>query len=199
MSAILLTKEPGGQSREYSALKNVPGLAINQVGGKFITPAEFDTERFASAFYLEGQESRAMQADQQLLGIPLIAEGWQVWKYPKFLTTSGKQVPHPLADQPHRVAGSSPDENYVLHFRSKDVQDQVNRAYADLSHDAMKAEILGETASGENTEGLITERYLKQHLGVDREVEESAGHSTAVHGGNPQGTRLQPRSQQVSK
>lgn len=189
------------------------GLPGQNAGGRWMLPMEADIKRHAFAFYRKGQESLMAQQLQPIVGSSYSAPGWKVWKYPKHAIDTdaapdekegkAKMKPHPLADQEHKVVGDKPDEVYLLHYRDADVQDQVNLLYADLSHQAVRAEIKGQTMQAYNPDdptGLISEEYLSKIMGKDREVEESYGRSTAVHGGIPAGGgRVQGRPQVVSR
>jgi hypothetical protein len=212
MSAILYEKKSTAPADIFDLLKRLPGEAGQNIGGQWAVPAEFDTGRFASAFYKEGQESLRMQQDQPVVGTNLMAPGWKVWTYPENKVNSEgkkdkegkpiKPVSHELAGKAHKVVGDKPDEFYLLHYRDIDVQNQVNLAYAKLSHENVRAELLGQTAYAADPNdptGLVTEQFLRKELGVDREVEEGYGRPTAVHGALPSGPRVESRPQRVSQ
>lgn len=169
---------PGGFTRDeaFPALKRSDALVGPNLGGKFALPAEFDSTNLASSLVLEGNEVLAMQVDQPVVGTPYTSEGWTVWNYPEG---------HPQAGQPHKVTGVKAGENYVLLCRPKEVQEQVNQAYGELSIKQMTAEVKGETLSvpeaGQDP-GMLTEERLSREIGVERDRDDQMGRSTAVHG-----------------
>lgn len=184
----------------------------NNLGGKFALPAEFDSEQYAAGWYREGQEANSMMQDQPVQGTAYTSEGWRVWMFPKEMPDpsgglevdeSPKMVKHHSADQPHKVAGSGKDDGtYVLMYRSADVQDDVNRIYGQQSIDQMVQEVHGETVGGQaqTDSGMLTERILQRHIGIDQEVEALDGHSSAVHGGIPSvAQKITKKSRKVSR
>lgn len=212
--AVIVDQRPGEATSDannpYPNLRRSPSLQIDNQGGKFALPPEFDRTKWASAYYLEGNESLAMQQPQVLQGTDLIADGWAVWKYPEERIIS---VPdeesggmkediekHPSAGQPHRVHGLKPGEVWLLHCRPLEVQDDVNRVYGEQSREQMIREIQGDTFTqdeGMSPSGMLTNRMLKAEIGAEAEIEQMRKDSAAVIQ-----TPAQPRgkkSQRVSR
>lgn len=199
------TAAPGNIRDPYPLLKRNDSLQTTNLGGKYALPAEFESTKLAAGFYAEGQEALSMQQNQPVVGSAYIVEGWKVWKYPDEVITGydEKNKPimskHPMAGQPHKVAGTKPGENFVLMFRSADVQYQVNHVYGMVSIETMSREQRGETLSGPgaNDPGMLTDLRLKREIGAEREIEEAQGRSTAVHGAA--GDRIERSNQKISR
>jgi hypothetical protein len=203
--------DQGVQQRNdpFHLLQKQEGMTNLNLGGKFALPAEFDTNKHAGGFYAEGQEALAMQARQPITGSPYTADGWVIWRYPAERDTgrfNEKNEPimekHPMAGQPHKVAGMKPNENFVLMFRPRELQDQINHVYGLVSIDLMTAEIKGESLAadaGGDDPGMIPDTRLKREIGAEREIEELQGRSTAVHSHVTPGAVIERRSQRVSR
>lgn len=199
MPAILIESSPKGiqsLSDPYPLLRRTSMGAAGNGIGKFSLPVEFDSHKFASAFYKEGQEALSMEAEQPLIGTSYTSQGWSVWRYPETLVPTGKlddkKQPilskHVMAGQPHKVAGAAPGDNFVLMFRSAEVQEQVNHVYGTLSVEQMTREQTGETLSVEgagNDPGMLTDQRLKREIGAEEEIERASGRNTSVHQHNP--------------
>lgn len=213
--SIVIDQRPGAANSDanspYPNLRRNPSLLTNNQGGKFSLPPEFDTEKWASGFYLEGNESLAMGQDQPLQGTDLVACGWAVWKYPEehIVMIPDEDNPgslkqdlqaHPKANEPHRVNGMKPGEVWLLHCRPKDVQDDVNRVYGELSREQMVREIEGDTFTmdeGANPSGMLTNKLLNAEIGKDSEIEGMPRQSAVVHQG-PTNVKTK-KSQRVSR
>ncbi len=212
--SIVIDQRPGEATSDannpYPNLRRSPDRLTDNQGGKFALPPEFDRTKWASAFYLDGNESLAMAQDQQLQGTDLIAEGWQVWKYPEERIVS---VPdeesgtmkediekHPSAGMPHRVVGLKPGEVWLLHCRPLEVQIDVNRVYAELSREQMIREIEGDVLTQDESmspSGMLTNKMLKAELGHDAEIEAMRKDSAIIEK-TPVQTKGK-RSQRVSR
>lgn len=201
---------PGAQGQDqFPLLYRDDSLVNANLGGKFALPSEFDANKLAAGFYGEGQEARSMEARQPVVGSPYRADGWTVWKYPPERET-GKldkdrkpiMEKHPMAGQPHKVAGAKAGENFVLMCRPADVQAQVNHVYGLVSIGLMTREIRGESLAddaGGRDSGMLPDTRLKREIGAEREIEEATGRSTAVHTDlNPAGV-IERQSQRVSR
>lgn len=177
---------------KFPLLRAVGGIHSNTgpVGGRYVVPAEFDTKKFASAFYPEGNEVSAMESDQPVVGTSLTAPGWKVWKYPQYVGDGKNKEEHPKAGKPHKVSSTSTDgKTLVLMFRPLAIQKQVNEAYGEVSRKLMINEIQGVTLQpaaattdrGEPDRGMLTNRRLVgAGDGVDVEVDESDPGSAVV-------------------
>lgn len=212
--AIIAEQTPSQRtqaSREdrFHLLHRNDSLTNINLGGKFALPAEFDTDKWAAGIYGEGQEARSMEGRQPIVGSPYTADGWQVWKYPAERPTGkfnekGEPImeKHPMAGQVHKIAGTKTGDNFVLMFRSKEIQEQVNHVYGLVSIDMMTREIRGESLAddaGGQDAGMITDTRLKREIGVEQEIEEAQGRSTAVHSHVTPGAVIERRSQRVSR
>lgn len=218
----IVVEETHGRSLtggKYNLLRSRPDLATGaNLGGRFAVPLEFDQSRNASAFYPEGNESFARQQDEIIQGTSLIAEGWKVWKYPECssipeLDDEGNQkkdetgrkifCKHPNAGRPHKVPPLDRDGVvYVLHYRSLEVQNQVNQVYGDLSREAMVNEIRGETIGGTAPDdpGMLSDQVLKREIGKEQEIEQLDGRSTVVHSAVEQSAgRVSRKKQKLSQ
>jgi len=125
----------------------------NQNAGQFALPANFDKNRFASKFVKIGNEVRAAEARQSLVGTGYTADGWAVWKND--------------AGEYHSVTVA--DGTYVLMFRPIDIQQGVDKVFGDLSRKRMLSEKRGETIDGKPVKdtGMLTEDRLTRILGSE--------------------------------
>lgn len=154
--AILKTKQE--PFKRLQSLQTVPG--DSNLGGDFALPREFDAKRFASSFVPKGNAVTHAQGRQILVGTNYTAEGWHIWKYPTTIPTGtldekGKPVmeKHPKADEKHEVTSRIKDGGtFVLMYRDKEIQNEVNQAYGNLSRERMQAEVTGQTVAGANVE-----------------------------------------------
>lgn len=168
--AILKEKSKQPEPFKYlQSLQNVPGET--NLGGDFALPREFDQKRFASAFIPKGNAVTHAQGRQVLTGTNFTAQGWSIWKYPEQIPTGelnekGKPVmeKHPKADERHEVTSRIKDGGtFVLMYRDKEVQREVNQAYANLSRERMNQEATGQTVAGAHTEedrGMLGKQRL---------------------------------------
>lgn len=128
------------------------------LGGDFALPVEFNSKKYASSFVPKGNAVTAAQGRQALVGTNYTAEGWSIWKYPDEIPTGdldekGKpeMMKHPKAGEKHEVTSRIKDGGtFTLMFRDKGVQEEVNRAYGELSRDRMAQEAVGQTVAGAN-------------------------------------------------
>jgi hypothetical protein len=206
MASVIVTK-PGTKGRpNFGALNRRGGVNGAPIGGKFILPVEFDSVKFASAFYTEGAEARSMQTEQPVVGTAYFAEGWKVWKFPKEIPEGfpNEGDPHPNAGEPHKVvsASSKSKEAFVLMYRPKEVQEQVNQCYGLLSLEQMTAEVKGETLSVEEANGdkgmLTADRLDKAYREPDA-IEENAevGKDTAINQFEPEGFVIKKKVKKI--
>lgn len=201
---INVVQTPKAQSvARTDLLKINKGFRSGQnLGGKFALPAEFDASRFASSYVQKGPQVVAAMQDESILGTQYTAPGWQVWRFPgipeKKISSSKKEKKNKTsgdavisgrekAGLTHEVTSSTKDGiTYVLMFRPIEVQNQVNRAYADLSLSQMVTEIRGDSLAlpVEQSQGILTNRDLRQagdrDIEADREFEENGGGRTAA-------------------
>ena len=184
MSAVILT-QPKKKKEQFEHLKASRAAGVGDLGGRFRLPQEFDSTKFAAAFYQEGQEALAMEADQQVTGTRYTATGWTVWKYPKHRMVGEEKEAHPMAGQPHKVAGTAKDtQGFVLMYRPLEVQNEVNAAYAEASREMLEMEIKGETTqlSDAERESILTEANLKREAGIEQDIEGFKPGEAVVHG-----------------
>jgi hypothetical protein len=188
----------------FSLLNRNDGLIGNSnLGGRYALPVEFDSNKYASAFYAEGNEAHAMQRDQPILGTALTAPGWKIWTYPARRRTgeldekgklklNSKNEPlsedHPSAGEPHKVHSmEAKGQTLILMYRSLEVQQQVNEAYAQLSREITDAELSGETSAvldPDDPNGILTAAQLASDASARAEIkrDEAEERSYQKHG-----------------
>lgn len=192
MINVVSAPKPLGASN-LNLLRKVPGqLSGQNLGGRFALPIEFDQGKYAAAFYQKGQQVMAMQQDQVIVGTEYATPGWQVWKYPGVAEKKKERgkvdkaaTAEDKAGRPHEVTSQSKDgATFVLMFRPLELQRQVNRAYADLSREAMINEVRGDRPAVTSGDGILTNAMLKsvgeRDIEADREFEESGAGRTAA-------------------
>lgn len=113
--------------------------------GPMSLPPTFKTAESAAKWAKEGNEVIFYQQPQILQGTQYTAPGWEVWKDDK--------------GQPYKV--TLPSGTYVLMFRSRDIQDAVHQAYANLSRERMIAEATGETLEKDGP-GMLSHKQLNK-------------------------------------
>lgn len=132
--------------------------------GKFDLPITFDRKKYAGEFVLK-RDVESKRSRQRLMGAPVTADGWEVWKDPKL-------------NKIHVVSVKEGD--YTLMCRPRDVQDAVNIIYGNIGKEAARTEKEGKTVAGENLQdaGMIPVNRMKE-LGLDREPEETPSNQFA--------------------
>lgn len=90
--------------------------------GHFNLPGDFDPKLHAANWVQVGPNVDKAKGVQPILGTNFGAVGWEVWKYPKG---------HKEAGKPHKVTLSKGE--YMLMFRPKSVQENVNAIYGNVS------------------------------------------------------------------
>lgn len=121
--------------------------------GLFNLPSSFDQKRWAAQWVEEGSVD-SMRQRQPIVGAGATADGWEVWK------------PEGSKGAPHKVKSIN-SRTYVLMYRSRHVQDQVNALYGNLSKKFINKEVTGQTVAGEigQDPGMLTEEHLRQQGG----------------------------------
>lgn len=127
--------------------------------GMFNLPPEFDQKQFVAEWVEEGMVEMKKQR-QVLPQTQFTADGWQVWmkegsKKPVIVHTSGNR-------------------KFVLMFRPRKIQEQVNAILGNVSKNLLKREIAGETLTtvtptGDvahvQDPGMLTEARLRSEIG----------------------------------
>jgi hypothetical protein len=126
-------------------------LAMPEQGadaGIFNLPPDFNAKRHA-AEWVEETNVGLKQQRQPLPQVGATADGWEIWKDEK-----GK---------PLKVKAGG-NRTFVLMCRSRQVQDQVNALYGNVSKKLINREVKGETAAGNAPQdpGILTEKRLKE-------------------------------------
>lgn len=140
--------------------------------GVFNLPKDFDRNTHASLWAKQGAEVEARQQREYLEGSNFSAEGWEVWKDKK--------------DKICTVATRKGDV-YVLMFRKRVVQDNVNAIYGDVSKRRIIAEHAGETVGGQALQdtGLLTNQTLNRNHIRDFDGEEGLNISMNLSSATP--------------
>lgn len=123
--------------------------------GHFTLPSEFNQQLFAAHWALVGPAVESAKQLQPILGTNKAAQGWEVWKFPK-----GSKN----AEKPHKV--SVKNGEYVLMFRKKSIQNNVNAIYGNVSKRHLIREQRGESIGGaviRDPGVLNNERIAKQY------------------------------------
>lgn len=206
IKALRRKEAPQAENRFASLRINHGAKTGSNLGGKYALPPEFPSDKYASAFFAEGPESLAAQQDQPVLGTEFVAPGWSVWRYPGALEKAKKKTKkdktdvaelsdgaHPLAGKPHKIVDGS--NTYVLHYRPREIQDDVNLAYALHSTDELVSEVKGESLALDPSQrnGILTSQDLSargdRDLEAEKEFEQSRmGTSAVVHGSSSDGS-----------
>jgi hypothetical protein len=105
--------------------------------GYFNLPPDFDQKKHAAHWEREGGAVEQRQQVQPILGTNYGADGWQVWKYP---------AGHELANRICKVTLKS--GTYVLMFRPRNVQDNVNAICGNVSKRHLMREQQGMSIAG---------------------------------------------------
>lgn len=145
--ALELLKEPvQGESRGPDA-------------GMFTLPPEFDQQLHVAEWVDEGMVEMKKQR-QHLPQTGLTADGWEIWKKnPQSKPT---------------IVSLSKGRKFVLMFRPRKLQEQVNAAYGNVSKELLRREVRGETLTSVGPDGvarhvqdpgMLTEARLKDEIG----------------------------------
>lgn len=162
------------------ALQIISGPRSNNAG-IFTLPQTFDEKQNAAKWVKEGASVDRARQREYLVGTNYTADGWE-----------------PFRQDGEIVKVSTASGKYVLMFRPRDIQDEVNRAYANVSRQRIGRETTGETIAGSAPDdgGMLTVKDLQslQNLDVDLSDEE------AVHvGGNDSNEDFESRHITKSK
>lgn len=150
MTTRLVAQPPRKPVSGIRKASNIPGGSA----GLFTLPPSFDQRQFAAQWAEVGVEADYLQQEQPMMGLALITDGWQIWKDPvsktnREVTTRGKE-----------------GKKYVLMFRSRELQDEINALYGDKSKADIYKTQIGETIplseQGERVSGMLTEKQLQQ-------------------------------------
>lgn len=133
------------------AQKSLPSAGI------FTLPTEFNSKDYAAQWAPKGNGVDAMKAPQPIIGTNYGACGWSVWQYPK---------EHRLGNRPAEVVTKSGP--YILMFRPKSVQDDVNAIYGNLSKTHLIREQSGESIAGQTVtdHGILSDERIKKGTGI---------------------------------
>lgn len=136
------------------------------VGSKFALPATFDTKKWASKWVENGPEIEDARQPQIIASANMQAQGWEVFKTLDLEAVKKDQEDGGKSKIPKmipvlRVAGK---KTYILMCRPKALQMAVNDLYAKESRDRLNGEIMGETATANETgdSGILTNQDLKR-------------------------------------
>ena len=105
--------------------------------GYFTLPIEFDRIAFVANWVKIGPDVEKARQLQPILGTRQASVGWETWKYPKG---------HRDATKPCKVTLKSGE--YVLMYRPRKVQQNVNAIYGNVSKRHLLREQRGETIGG---------------------------------------------------
>ena len=158
MAKIL--KAPEGLRFSESAKGKAPSAGV------FELPPDFPAEKFASSYVKKGNDVKAAEQDEQVVGTQFIADGWQVWK-----RADGTY---------HQVTISS--GTYILMHRPRHVQLEINRAYGNLSRERMQSEQRGETIAGSTNSdsGMLSADRLPNERDLEPDLD--GEEETVMHG-----------------
>lgn len=133
--------------------------------GIFRLPAQFDTKLFAASWVKKGPEVEAARGVQPILGTSKGATGWEIWRYP---------AKHPQAGKPCTVTSKAGE--FILMFRKRNIQDNVNAIYGNVSKRHLMKEQTGEVLDSKpvGDRGVLTHSRLQkmgmQDFGDDYQV-----------------------------
>lgn len=129
------------------ALEPISAPSQQADAGMFNLPPAFDVRKHAAEWVLEDQVPFKQQR-QVLQGTGMSADGWAVWKAES-------------RDKPTVVIGSG-NKRFVLMCRPREIQNQVNAAFGNVSKKAINREVKGESVAGEARQdpGILTEKQL---------------------------------------
>lgn len=125
--------------------------------GIFTLPLDFDKKAHVSEWVKKGPEVDAKKGPQPIIGTNYGSEGWQVWLYPPG---------HKMSKRPCEVATKTGP--YILMFRPKAVQEQVNALYGNVSKQHLIREQSGESIAGQQItdSGILSDERIKQATGI---------------------------------
>ena len=131
--------------------------------GMFTLPPTFDPRQHAGKWVEEASVPWAKQREP-IVGTNLSADGWEIWKNGE---EGAKSKPTIVTDGKGR--------KYVLMFRSRKLQDEVNALYGNVSKKAINREVQGETVQGaaKQDAGILTEAELARQGGGGSLADES--------------------------
>lgn len=131
--------------------------------GIFTLPAEFDSKRFAAHWVKKGQAVNVASQREHLLGTQFTADGWTIWKKPGGGNT------------PTVVPTSTGD--YILMCRPKEVQDQVNKIYGNVSIQRLLSEkqTSAQAAQQPGASGMLSDEQLRAAGYKDQQMQDEAG------------------------
>lgn len=127
--------------------------------GMFNLPPEFDQKQFVAEWCEEGMVEMKKQR-QVLPQTQYTADGWQVW-----MKEGSKKL---------TIVHASGNKKFVLMFRPRKIQEQVNAILGNVSKNLLKREIAGETLTTVKPDGsvahvqdpgMLTEQMLKSEIG----------------------------------
>lgn len=134
--------------------------------GFFNLPPQFDVKKYAAHWERKGAAVDQRKQVQPIMGTNLGADGWEVWKYPEG---------HELKGRPAEVALKS--GAYILMFRPRDVQDNVNAICGNVSKQHLIREQGGLTVAGQPREnvdpGMLTDPQITKGTGLKEFGEET--------------------------
>lgn len=155
-----ITKVPAGLKFNPSAKGSAPSAGV------FDLPPDFPQDKFASNYVKKGNDVKAAEQDESVVGTPFVADGWTVWK-----RADGSY---------HQVTVSS--GTYILMSRPRQVQEGVNRAYGNLSRERMQSEQRGETIAGSSPtdSGMLGADRLPRERDLEPDLD--GNEETVMHG-----------------
>jgi len=151
--------------------------------GPFNLPAKFDGRIHAARWAEKGAEVEYNQQPQQIIGTRYQSNGWSVWLDPD------KQK------KPYEVKVAS-GKTYVLMFRDKALNSEVNKIYGDVSKRAINQELAGasrpKTPDGHVLPGMLTDAELASLEGPQEQSRSTQFNSSVFaqsEGGSLTGTQ----------
>ncbi len=140
-------------------ITDVVNAGSNVDAGQFNLPTEFDVAQYASRWVKKGNAVEQARQPEPLMGTNKQAAGWELWKYPK----TNKEKKAGLNCEANLKSGT-----YMLMFRKRSIQDNVNAIYGNVSKELLMREQRGETVGGAvNTDsGLISDERISKKYGL---------------------------------
>lgn len=171
-----------------------PASGNGQIGDKFVTPHDFDKNRLASRWVIDGPEVQEAQQDEVLAYANARAKGWTVWTRFEALEIEDqvefdrlKEIKNRSQDEekaynklngkrkkvPYtRVVGK---HKFVLMYRPIELQKAINQCYAAESRARVNLELKGETnaANDSGDPGVLSNADLKRFRKLDGEEDQT--------------------------
>lgn len=136
----------------------VHNVSKEPTAGVFNLPPEFDKDNYVAEWVKKGSDVDAKKLAQPIVGTNYASQGWTVWTHPQG---------HRLAGRPAEVP-TSKSGVYILMYRPRKIQEQVNALYGNVSKQHLIREQSGQSIAGQivSDPGMLSDERIKQATGI---------------------------------